>query len=79
MSNKKHIPHYKICKSCPFHVQFLSMDKMIENYTQKINECFDRSSIPNVALVPEDFKKELIENGSISPEYKNKPLIFRRK
>ena len=55
------------------------MDKVIENYTQKINECFDRSSIPNVALVPEDFKKELIENGSISPEYKNKPLIFRRK
>ena len=52
---------------------------MIENYTQKINECFDKSNIPNIALVSKDFKKELIENGSISPEYTNKPLFFRRK
>ena len=79
MPNKKHIPHYKKCKSCPFHEQFLSMDKMIENYTQKINECFDKSNISNIALVPKDFKKELIENGSIPPEYIDKPLIFRRK
>ena len=52
---------------------------MIGNYAQKINACFDKSNIPNIALVPEDCKKELIENGSIPPEYIDKPLIFRRK
>ena len=51
---------------------------MIENYTQKINECFDKSSIQNIALTPKSFKKELIENGIIPSEYINKPLIFRR-
>ena len=48
------------------HEQFLSIDKMIEKYTQKINKCFDKSSIQNIAVIPE----ELIE-------YINKPLIFR--
>ena len=72
------MPHYKKCKWRPFHEQFLSIDKMIENYTQKINECFDKSSIQNIALTPKSFKKELIENGIIPSEYINKPLIFRR-
>ena len=51
---------------------------MIENYTQKINECFDTSSIKNIAVMPKDFKEELVENGIIPSEYINKPLTFRR-
>ena len=69
----------KKCKSTPFHEQFLNIDKMIENNTKRINDCFNKSSIPNVAIVSQDIKKELIENGIISSEYSKRTLIFRRK
>ena len=71
--------HNKKCKSTPFHEQFLNIDKMTENNTKRINDCFNKSSIPNVAIVSQDIKKELIENGIISSEYSKRTLIFRRK
>ena len=39
----------------------------------------DSSQNYSTCIDPEDFKKELIKNGSIPIKNVNKPLIFRRK
>ena len=53
----------------------------INIYYDYIKAKYDSDSDQNylTCIEPEDFEKDLIENGSIPIKYINKPLIFRRK
>ena len=76
---KKYPPlHYKNCQSCPFHQELLNIDKMMENTSKKLNECFNKSNSSNIALIPENIEQELITHGVIPIKYSNYPIILMR-
>ena len=79
ISVKKHLPlHYKKCQSCLFQKQLLSIDKRIENNSQRLNEYFDKSNRSGATPLSEDIKQELITHGVIPTEYSNYQIILKR-